>query len=73
MAINERTPVHVFDPAKKSWFVWDGAKFVEEEVPTLTPKFAAVGTRGIVGSGLEMINAKLTMRRVFEKTAEKYG
>jgi hypothetical protein len=73
MAINMRKPVHVFDPYRKGWYIWNGSSFVKEEVPTLTPKFAAVGTRGIVGSGLEMINAKLTMRRVFEKTAEKYG
>lgn len=48
MAINERKPVHVFDPYRKGWYIWNGSSFVKEEVPTLTPKFAAIGSRNLV-------------------------
>lgn len=62
MAINEGKPVHVFDQSKKSWFVWDGKQFVQENTPTLTKNFAGIGTRQLTEVG------KQAIRDVYAKT-----
>ena len=62
MAINEGKPVHVFDQSKKSWFVWDGKQFVQEDTPTLTKNFAGIGTRQLTEVG------KQAIRDVYTKT-----
>ena len=62
MAINNNKPVHVFDQNRNQWFTWDGSKFVAEETPTLTRRFAGVGTRNLSEEG------KAAIRSVFSKT-----
>lgn len=62
MAINNNKPVHVFDQNRNQWFTWDGSKFVAEETPTLTRRFAGVGTRNLNEEG------KAAIRSVFSKT-----
>jgi len=47
MAIAVGKPVHVFDLTSKTWNVWNGTKFVQEETPILTKNFAGIGTRDI--------------------------
>ena len=64
MAINEGKPVHVFDQSKKSWFVWNGENFIQEETPVLTKNFAGIGTREIDSFGEQAI------RDVYDKTFE---
>jgi len=55
MAINLGKPVYVFDQLKNKWFEWNGKSFSEIGTPTLTPKFAAVGTREINDAGKQAI------------------
>lgn len=62
MAINNNKPVHVFDQNRNQWFTWDGSKFVAEDTPTLTRRFAGVGTRNLSEEG------KTAIRNVFSKT-----
>lgn len=65
MAINNNKSVHVFDQNRNQWFIWDGSKFVAEETPTLTRRFAGVGTRNLSEEGKAAIN------NVFSKTFGK--
>lgn len=65
MAKRMNKPVHVFDQTKNSWFVWNGRTFVQEDTPTLTKKYAGIGTREINEAG------KQAIRDVYEKTFDK--
>lgn len=64
MAIDLHKPVHVFDQQYKHWyrFDYDQNTFVAEDIPTLTTKFAGVGTRQINEDGVNAI------KQIFEKT-----
>lgn len=69
MAIQLRKPVYVFhqgtDPNHKTavgWYKWDGKQFVSVEIPTLTKKYAGVGTRHINAAGIQAI------KDVYQKT-----
>ena len=64
MAIDLHKPVHVFDQQYKHWyrFDYDQNTFVAEDIPTLTTKFAGVGTRQINEDGINAIE------QVFQKT-----
>jgi hypothetical protein len=62
MAIDLGKPVYVFDQENKKWFTWKDNRFVETETPTLTTKFAGIGTREINEAGLQAI------RDVYQKT-----
>ena len=64
MAIDLHKPVHVFDQQYKHWyrFDYDQNTFVAEDIPTLTTKFAGVGTRQINEDGVNAIE------QIFEKT-----
>ena len=64
MAIDLHKPVHVFDQQYKHWyrFDYDQNTFVSEDIPTLTTKFAGVGTRQINKDGINAIE------QVFQKT-----
>ena len=62
-------PVYVFhqgtDPNHKTavgWYKWDGKQFVATEIPTLTKKYAGVGTRHLNEAGAQAI------RDVYQKT-----
>lgn len=65
MAINLGKPVYVFDQLKNKWFKWENTSFVETEIPTLTNKYAGIGTREINEKG------KQAIRDVYEKTFNK--
>ncbi len=65
MAINLGKPTFVFDQNKNQWFTWKDNKFIETSTPTLTTKFAGIGTREINDSGRKAI------RDVYEKTFNK--
>lgn len=64
MAINMNKSVHVYDQVKKQWYTWDYTTntFKEETTPTLTPKFAGIGTREINENG------KQAIRDVYQRT-----
>ena len=62
MAINLGKPVYVFDQTYEKWFAWEDGKFRISEVPTLTKKFAGIGTREINEAG------KQAIRDVYENT-----
>ena len=62
MAINLGKPVYVFDQTYEKWFAWEDGKFRISEVPTLTTKFAGIGTREINEAG------KQAIRDVYENT-----
>jgi len=62
MGINLGKPVYVFDQSKGQWFSWNGTSFTPTETPTLTPKFAGIGTRELTDTG------KTTIREVYSKT-----
>ena len=55
MAINLGKPVYVFDQTYEKWFAWEDGKFRISEVPTLTKKFAGIGTREINEAGKQAI------------------
>lgn len=55
MGINLGKPVYVFDQRTSQWTKWDGQDFLPTSTPTLTAKFAAVGTRGLKPNGMEAI------------------
>lgn len=55
MAINLGKPVYVFDQTYEKWFAWEDGKFRISEVPTLTTKFAGIGTREINEAGKQAI------------------
>lgn len=62
MGINLGKPVYVFDQDQGKWFLWNGNRFVEIITPTLTSKYAGIGTRELTQSGQQAI------RDVYEKT-----
>lgn len=64
MGIDLHKPVHVYDQAYDQWyrFDYDDNTFVAEDIPTLTPKFAGIGTREINDKGINAIE------QVFQKT-----
>jgi alkylated DNA repair dioxygenase AlkB len=62
MAINLGKPVYVFDQTYEKWFAWEDGKFRISDVPTLTTKFAGIGTREINEAG------KQAIRDVYENT-----
>jgi len=47
LGIKLNKPVYVWDITSESWTKWDGTKFTNTEVPTLTKNFAGVGSRDI--------------------------
>ncbi len=55
MAINLGKPVYVFDQTYEKWFAWEDGKFRISNVPTLTTKFAGIGTREINEAGKQAI------------------
>lgn len=61
MAIDNNKPVHVFDQEENVWKTWvpkegsSGGSWVTEDTPTLTPKFAGIGTRAITDTGKQAI------------------
>jgi len=55
MGIQLGKPVYVFDQLKNKWFIWSSDKFVETSTPTLTTKFAGIGTRELNESGKKAI------------------
>ena len=63
MAIDEGKPVYLFDQESKGWFTGDNASRKEVDTPTLTPKFAGIGTREITPAG------KKAIEDVYSKTA----
>lgn len=64
MGIDLHKPVHVYDQIYDQWyrFDYDDNTFVAEDIPTLTPKFAGIGTREINDKGINAIE------QVFQKT-----
>jgi hypothetical protein len=57
-AIDNKKPVYVYDQLFKSWFYYDydDDQFqIYEGVPTLTKKFAGIGTRNINDDGIDAI------------------
>lgn len=63
MAINEGKPVYVFDQERGKWAAnINGTWKWLDETPTLTTRFAGIGTRQINSAGIQAI------RDVFEKT-----
>lgn len=64
MAIDLHKPVHIFDQQYKQWYIFDYDQntFIAEDIPTLTIKFAGVGTRQINEDGINAIE------QIFEKT-----
>ena len=64
MAIDLHKPVHVYDQVYDQWYRFDynDNTFVAEDIPTLTPKFAGVGTREITDKGINAIE------QVFQNT-----
>ena len=59
MGIDKGVPVYVFDQVKKSWFKWDGSKFVDSDLPPKFKEFAGVGTRTLNPSGRQAIEEYL--------------
>ena len=47
MSIGMNKPTYVFDLTSKTWNKWDGQKFSQTNVPTLTKNYALIGTRDI--------------------------
>ena len=62
MGINLGKIVYVFDQDINKWFIWKDNTFIETNTPTLTKKFAGIGTREINENGIQAI------RDVYEKT-----
>jgi hypothetical protein len=74
MAINLGKPVYVYDQVKKGWYEWNGSIFVQTFIPTLTPKFAGVGTRGnknAEGKYILSEDIKQAIRNVYINTFNK--
>lgn len=59
MGIDKGVPVYVFDQVKKSWFKWDGKKFVNSDLPPKFNDFAGIGTRDLNPAGREAIEEYL--------------
>ena len=81
MAKRMGKPIHVFDYNQNQWFTWNGETFVQEDTPTLTKKYAGIGTTDIakikwgedntkyVGEELEQRSVQ-AIRDVYDKTFE---
>jgi alkylated DNA repair dioxygenase AlkB len=76
MGIKLSKPVYVFhqgtDPNHKTpvgWYKWDGKQFVAIDTPTLTKKYAGVGTRHINAAGVQAI--KNVYQQTFSKPVSK--
>lgn len=79
MAKRMGKPIHVFDYNQNQWFTWNGETFVQEDTPTLTKKYAGIGTTDIaktkwgkdnpkyVGEELEQRSVQ-AIRDVYDKT-----
>ena len=59
MGIDKGVPVYVFDQAKKSWFKWDGKKFVDSDLPPKFKEFAGIGSRALTADGRKAIEEYL--------------
>jgi len=59
MGIDKGVPVYVFDQVKKSWFKWDGKKFVDSDLPPKFDEFAGIGTRDLNPAGRQAIEEYL--------------
>ena len=59
MGIDKGIPVYVFDQVKKSWFKWDGKKFVDSDLPPKFNDFAGIGTRDLNPDGRKAIEEYL--------------
>jgi len=68
MGIDKGIPVYVFDQVKKSWFKWDGKKFVDSDLPPKFNEFAGIGTRDLNPAGRQAIEEYLQQ---FTKGAPK--
>jgi ribA/ribD-fused uncharacterized protein len=68
MGIDKGVPVYVFDQVKKSWFKWDGKKFVDSDLPPKFDEFAGIGTRDLNPAGRQAIEEYLQQ---FTKGAAK--
>ena len=68
MGIDKGIPVYVFDQVKKSWFKWDGKKFVDSDLPPKFNEFAGIGTRDLNPSGRQAIEEYLQQ---FTKTTSE--
>ena len=55
MGIDKGVPTYVFDQVKKSWFKWDGKKFVDSDIPPKFKEFAGVGSRALTADGRNAI------------------
>lgn len=55
MGIDKGVPVYIFDQVKKSWFKWDGKKFVDSDLPPKFNDFAGIGTRDLNPAGRQAI------------------
>ena len=55
MGIDMGKPVYVFDQVKKSWFKWDGKKFVDSDLPPKFKSFAGIGSRKLTTDGKNAI------------------
>lgn len=64
MAIDNETPVFVFDHNSSKWYTWNNDRFIVTETPTLTKNFAGIGSRKIQESG------KQAIRDVYKKTID---
>ena len=64
MGIDLHKPIHVYDQVYDQWYRFDynDNTFVAEDIPTLTPKFAGIGTRETTDKGINAIE------QVFQKT-----
>jgi len=65
MGINLGKPVYVFDQKQNQWFIWNNNNFIKTSTPTLTQKFAGIGTREINENG------KQAIRNVYEQSQYK--
>ena len=57
MSIMAQHPTYVYKQEHRQWYFYsvEMKKFVEYGIPTLTKKYAGIGTREITGSGLDAI------------------
>ena len=55
MAINEGKPVYVFSQNSGKWYKNINGKWESSDVPTLTPRFAGIGTRQLNDAGKQAI------------------
>lgn len=55
MAIDNGKSVHIFDLDNNVWKTWNGKSWIIEDTPTLTSKFAGIGTRELTDIGKQAI------------------